>query len=207
MGCAVFSSDDEEVVRGLREDDPDSLERLMAAHRQRLVRYAEGILEGNGNGEDAVQEAFFRLWTHRRSLTVSGSLRAFLYTLTRNAAIDERRRSARRAVAARAAGTPAPPPSPLDAAVVSELAGAAATAVSTLPARRREVFTRARLEGCTHREIAVAMGLSPQTVANQMSAAMASLRQNLACYGVTEQRRVRDCRSRASSGPITYAPT
>jgi RNA polymerase sigma-70 factor (ECF subfamily) len=204
MGCVVLSSDDEEIVRGLRQDDSDSLERLMAAHRQRLVRYAEGILDGNGNGEDAVQEAFFRLWMHRHDLTVSGSLRAFLYTLTRNAAIDERRRSTRRAVAARAAGAPAPPPSPLEAAVASELAGAATTAVSTLPARRREVFTRARLEGCTHREIAVAMGLSPQTVANQMSAAMASLRQTLACYGVTAHGPVRDRAMPGSARSITY---
>jgi RNA polymerase sigma-70 factor (ECF subfamily) len=146
------------------------------------VRYAERILGGEGSGEDVVQEAFFRLWMHRREVTASGSLRALLYTLTRNAAIDERRRSTRRA-AVLVAAAPASAPSPLDAAVTSELAAAAATAVSALPARRREVFTLAHLKGLTHREIAASMGVSPQTVANQMSAALRSLRQTLAVYG------------------------
>lgn len=155
----------------------------MAAHRPGLVRYAEGILGENGNGEDVVQETFFRLWIRRREVTASGSLRAFLYTLTRNAAIDERRRCTRRAAVAQAAGTPPSPLTPLEAAARSELAHAAATAVSALPARRRDVFLLGRLKGLTYREIAAAMGVSPQTVANQMSAALRSLRQALAAYG------------------------
>lgn len=183
MGCAVRSAD-EAIVWGLHADDPESLERLMAVHRQDLVRYAEGILGGDGSGEDVVQETFFRLWLNRHELRPGGSLRAYLYTLTKHAAIDERRRNARRATAVNSAASPPTAPSPLDAAAASDLAHATNTAVSALPARRREAFVLARLGGLTHREIAASMGVSPQTVANQISAAMASLREDLERFEV-----------------------
>lgn len=179
---------DAALIRGLRTDDPTSLERLMVMYRQCLVHYAEGILGGCGTGEDVVQETFFRLWRHRRGLKLSGSLRALLYTLTRNAAVDERRRSARRAATATVARAPESSPSPLDAAAAAELAHAAESAVASLPARRREAFMLARLEGLTHREVAAAMGVSPQTVANQISAAMATLRSDLGRFGVPHGR-------------------
>ena len=180
MGCAT-SSLETPIVQALHAGDPDGLERLVAAHWHPLVRYADGILGGDGSAEDAVQEAFIRLWSHRRAVYPGGSLRAFLYTLTRNAAIDERRRGARRA-AAHAAGESESAPCPLEAAATSELARAAADALSALPARRRQVFILARLKGHSYREIAASMGVSEQTVANQLSAALRTLRRKLAVF-------------------------
>jgi RNA polymerase sigma-70 factor, ECF subfamily len=52
-------------------------------------------------------------------------------------------------------------------------------AVSHLPPRRQEIFVLARAHGLSHQEIAEVMKISPQTVANQMSAALADLRQAL----------------------------
>ena len=191
MNCLALYSD-EEIVRGLQAGDAATLDRLVAEYRRRLVRYADRILAGDGSAEDVVQETFFRLWARRRELKVAGSLRALLYTLTKNAAIDERRRGARRAMKAAVAGDPAAPASPLEAAAASELAVAAAAAVARLPARRREIFLQVRMHGLTYQAVADSMGVAPQTVANQMSAAMASLREELARFGVTGSRRVRD---------------
>jgi RNA polymerase sigma-70 factor (family 1) len=190
VSCLALYSD-EEVVRGLRDGDSATLDRLVAEYWRRLVRYADGILVGDGSAEDVVQETFFRLWTRREELKPEGSLRALLYTLTKNAAIDERRRGARRAVKAAAAGDPAAPTNPLEHAAANELAAAAAAAVARLPARRREIFMQVRVHGLSYQEVAQSMGVAPQTVANQMSAAMASLRADLARFGVSTSRRVR----------------
>jgi DNA-binding CsgD family transcriptional regulator len=59
------------------------------------------------------------------------------------------------------------------------LQAAAADAIAALPPRRREVFRLARLDGLSYREIAEVMGLSPQTVANQMSRALTELHEAL----------------------------
>jgi len=52
-------------------------------------------------------------------------------------------------------------------------------AIAQLPARRREIFLLVRVHGLPYREVAELLEISPQTVANQMSAALAQLRQLL----------------------------
>jgi RNA polymerase sigma-70 factor (ECF subfamily) len=163
----------------LRSNDEGALELLVAVYWHRLVRFVEGFLDQEGSGEDVVQEAFIRLWMRRAEMRFEGSLRAFLYTMARNAAIDERRRSGRRTRLASRADPPAASPSPLARTEASELRAAAEAAVTALPPRRREVFRLARMEGLSYREIADVMGLSPQTVANQMSRALTELHQAL----------------------------
>jgi RNA polymerase sigma-70 factor (ECF subfamily) len=194
---------DQEIVRGLHADDPATIERLVAEYWRGLVRYADGILAGEVGAEDVVQETFFRLWAHRRELKPAGSVRALLFTLTRNAAIDERRRSARRA--AMAVGVPhlRAPASPLENAAASELASAIAAAVSRLPSRRREIFVLVRVHGLTYHEVAESLGLAVQTVANQMRAALASLREDLAHHGVSTSRPAAD---RRSTGVLSFRP-
>jgi len=148
----------------------------MEAYRPRLVRYAEGLLGGVGCGEDVVQEVFLRLWRRRHELNVSGLTLNLLYTATRNAAIDEGRRRTRYTAAASRANAPSPGPSPLDLVMADELRVAAVKAVDGLPPRRRQIFRLRCLHGLAHREIAAAMDISTQTVANQMTQALRSLR-------------------------------
>jgi RNA polymerase sigma-70 factor (ECF subfamily) len=212
MSCLALYSD-EDLIRGLQASDTTTLDRLVGEYWRRLVRYADGILAGDGSAEDVVQETFCRLWTRRHELKLAGSLRALLYTLTKNAAIDERRRGIRHATKVAAAGDPVMPPSPLEHAAASELATAVDEAIARLPARRREIFLLVRMQGFTYQEVAEWLGLSPQTVANQMSAAMASLREDLARFGVTAARRPCETRRPAHILPfrtrrpvVAYAP-
>jgi RNA polymerase sigma-70 factor (ECF subfamily) len=182
----VSPCSDDEIVRALHADDPTAMDRLVTEYWRRLVRYADGILAGEAGAEDVVQESFLRVWTRRRQLRVGGSLRALLFTLTRNGAIDARRKSARWAARAGSVPAPATPPSPLEAAAASELAAAATAAVSHLPARRRQIFVLVRLRGLSYQETAASLGVARQTVANQMGAALTSLREALAGHAVVD---------------------
>ncbi len=173
---------DSELIQGIRSGDPRVLARLQTAYWGRLVQFADRILDGGSDPQDVVQEAFIRLWTHRERWSPEGSVRSLLYTVTRNAALDERRRGARRAKATLSVDPPAGRDGPADDAVADELLRAAADAVSRLPPKRQEVFRLAREEGLTYAEIARVLEVSPQTVANQMSLALGDLRRALAAY-------------------------
>jgi len=173
---------DSELLEGIRAGDPATLSRLQTAYWAPLVRFAGGMVEGRADPQDVVQEAFIRLWTHRERWDARGSVRSLLYTMTRNAALDELRRHGRQE---RAAGRMEPrdasrPPS--DDAAAEELRCAATAALAALPPKRREVFRLAREEGLTYPEIAQVLGLAPQTVANHMSLALADLRQSLRAF-------------------------
>lgn len=171
---------DGELIEGIRSGDSSTLERVMEAYWSVLVQYAGRILDGGSDPQDVVQEAFIRLWSRRERWSTEGSVRSLLYTVTRNAALDERRRQARGEKAAMAADPPNAPSLPSADAAAVQLRQAAADAVSGLPPKRQEVFRLAREQGLSYAEIATVMGVSPQTVANQMSLALSDLRKALA---------------------------
>ncbi|MFW6078002.1 MAG: sigma-70 family RNA polymerase sigma factor [Gemmatimonadota bacterium] len=170
---------DTELLRRLRSDDAAALDELLQAYWTPLVTYAAGLTARVAAAEDVVQEAYVRLWSRRRTWR-PGSARALLYRMVRNLALNERRRARtheRLAPPARRAG-----PSPSEVMEGREVAGAVREAIDALPSRRREVFLLSREQGLSHREIAEALNLSPQTVANQISAALGDLRAALAPY-------------------------
>jgi RNA polymerase sigma-70 factor (ECF subfamily) len=147
-----------------------------------LVAFAHRTLSGSGDAEGIVQEAFVKVWARRATLKESGSLRAFLYTIVRNLCLDDLRRQDRRGRAHREGTPPAPPRTPYEDVHGAELHRVAAAAVASLPAKRQEVFRLVREEGLSYKEVAEALDLSPQTVANHMSLALADLRTTLRPY-------------------------
>lgn len=175
-------TDDAALVRGLKAGDSRILGKLMSTHWVALVAFAHRFLGGTAEAEDVVQTAFVRLWARRSALAESGSIRSLLYTIVRNACLDEIRKDRRRKRTH--SGTPSPPPprTPYEDVQGAELQRLAQGAVARLPERRREVFRLVREEGLSYQEVAEVLGLSPQTVANHMSLAMADLRTVLRPY-------------------------
>ena len=168
-----------ELVAALRRGDPGSMSWVLNAYRGPLLAFATKLLDGKGEAEDVVQEAFARFWTNRETLREDGSIRALLYCTVRTLAMDEHRRWGRRN-RCRARSTCFPSiRSPLDEVLEQELREIAEQAIHDLPPRRRAVFQMIREEGLSHRETAQSLGISTQTVSNTMSSAMADIRATL----------------------------
>ena len=166
----------------LRADDAAALDELLATTWEPLVRFLARFVDGTDAAEDIAQRAFVRLWEERATLSVEGSVRAFVYRTARNLALNERRdrRTHLRLLAGNeGVGLAAFPQSPLELLAASELQGAVTAAIDALPPRRREIFILARYHDMSYAEIAGVMEISAQTVANQMSAALATLRWTL----------------------------
>ncbi|KMS66057.1 RNA polymerase [Streptomyces regensis] len=67
----------------------DLLGTIMREHRDGLVSYAEKMLGDHGLAEDIVQEAIIRAWRNiDRLLGMEGSVRGWLFTVTRHLVID-----------------------------------------------------------------------------------------------------------------------
>src|SRR5689334_10014053 len=85
------------------------IRRLYEEHGGALLAYATRLMGDRPLGEDVVQETLIRAWRNPEALTNDkGSVRGYLFTITRNIAIDRHRaRQARPAeVAESPAGTP-----------------------------------------------------------------------------------------------------
>jgi RNA polymerase sigma-70 factor (ECF subfamily) len=164
----------------VNKGDRAAFHELVHASWGPLVRYCRRIASSDDAAQDAAQEALVRLWEHRESWS-GGSARAVLFRIARNVALDERRRAVVRSRAAATPGlAPGGPPTPEDELGASGLRDRVVAALDSLPERRREVFELVRRQGLSYREVSGVMGISMQTVANQMSLAMRDLRVLLA---------------------------
>ena len=175
------ADDDAALVERLRCGDERALDALLVRFWRPLVAYAERIADTRDAAEDIAQRTFCRVWERRAEWRPTGSLRGLLYRVAHNLAVSERRASQAHARAAqvhvdRAAGVR----TPLDAIVESQLRARLEGAIQTLPARRREVFVLRCVHDLSYKEIAEVMGTSTQTVANQLSRALTTLRVALA---------------------------
>ena len=171
------------LMRRVGLGDDAALAGLMRTHWASLVRYATHLLADRDAASDAAQQAFARLWETRAAWKPSGTVRAYLYRLVRNSAIDElRRRSVRSFWAHRDELRPPSPPTPFDDASQNETHGALEQALRSLPRKRREVLILAHLEGLSYREIAEMLDISAETVKKHISLALADLRKTLAVH-------------------------
>ncbi|MEZ4425817.1 MAG: sigma-70 family RNA polymerase sigma factor [Gemmatimonadota bacterium] len=164
----------------LRAGDPDAFRALVDDTWPGLVRHLEGVSGSADAAQDAAQEALVRFWEHRERWQ-GDSPRALLYRIARNVALDGARRSATRARLSPTAplASPAPPVQPDEALAWTRLQRRVRAAISALPERRRAVFELVRDAGLTHAEVAEALELAPQTVANHLSLALRDLRSAL----------------------------
>jgi len=169
--------DRELMMRIHSGDDHRALDELMNRHRLSLVRYSLRLLGEVEGAEDTVQEAFIRLWERRKEWVPAGSPRSFLYRMVRNLALQEiEKRGVRKRWIDRNGGGEIDLESPSRVFDTKALRGDVEKAIQSLPARRREILVLSRFHRMTYREIADLLGISPQTVANHMSAAFRDLR-------------------------------
>ncbi len=171
---------DQVLAIRIRAGDELALDQALGRHWGPLFRYARRMVEDTDLAEDLVQETFLRLWERRRKLDPT-ALRAYLYRIVHNLALDElRRRRRHQAWALVAPRDPAPPPrTPVTGGAVPSADEAMAYAIDALPPRRRQAFVLAYLHRMSYREAAQVMGVSPATVKNQVAAALAALRATL----------------------------
>lgn len=174
---------DLEAMRRIQTGHPAALGELMHRNWSPLMRYALTFLSETDAAEDVVQETFVRLWEKRRDWKPVGPLRSYLYRIARNLSLQEqKKRRVRKRWREAQTGQEPLELSPADEAEAGALRSALERAVSALPPRKREVVILTRFHGLTHEETAEVMGISAQTVANQLSMALIELRRILAAY-------------------------
>ncbi len=176
----------DEWSRRLRASDRDACTELFDALHDPLLHYA-ARLTNEETAYDVVQEAFVSLWQMRASIDPDRSLRALLYTLVRNEALNERRTMRRREDRHAEYSPSTHPPSPADRLETQVLRDRFRQWIEDLPERQREAFRLSRFDDLTHEEIADVMGIATRTVTNHVTQALQTLRERLDAYRSTSE--------------------
>ena len=145
---------------------------LQGAYGQ-AYRTACLILRNPVDAEEAVQEAFLRVWRFRSSLPDGDGRRPWVYRVVVNTCLSRRRSDRRKSggdvdVDLHLTAMAAPEPGPEAAAAHRDLAGALIAALGALPEHLRVPVVLRYWAGLTEREIAVAIRRRPGTVKSRL---------------------------------------
>ena len=156
--------------------DESAFETLFHTHNRRLFPFVLSITKNEADTKEVIQDIFLKVWLKRETLPTVENPGAWLHTVAANAAYEHLRKEARYALRLQnvAADTRANETNLSDIHEQfdrREIRDLIREAVDKLPARRRRVFQMARLEGYSRKEIAETLGISENTVRNQLTEA------------------------------------
>jgi RNA polymerase sigma-70 factor (ECF subfamily) len=163
---------DDELITAIARGNHPALLALYDRHGRIAYGLAYRILGDAGAAEEAVQDAYLRVWRRASTFDVSrGGVRSWLLTIVHHCAIDLLRRRAGAPPVIAGLDEIADRRSVPDA--WSEVSGRieserVRTAVESLPGEQRRAIEMAFFDGLTHREIAERDGLPLGTVKGRM---------------------------------------
>ncbi len=181
------------VIKGIEEEiliqrfisgDQTAYELLFRFYYPGLVTFVTQIISDRDEAEEIVQDFFVNVWTGRKNIHQSNSLKSYFFVSVKNRAFNYLKREQIREktfgklkelVEKDFLFQP-------DLFVESELQQQIARAMEKLPDRTREVFMMSRFKGMSNDEIATQLELSKRTVETQISNALKILRNELKEY-------------------------
>ena len=165
---------EQEIRQAAEQGDSRALELLWDAYGGPLFAFLQGFLASRMDAEEVLQDLFVKLARHHGKLAGTRDVRAYVFVMARNEAVDFIRRNARRRVPVDTRDTwlepvepehtPQVPPERIEAAL------------RELPPEQREVVILKCWQDLTFREIAELLELRPGTVASRYRYALEKLR-------------------------------
>ena len=156
--------------------DENVFHQLYNSYYKALVNYAMQMLVTQDSAEDVVQNAFMQLWQQGRQSRGDNHIRAFLYNITRNAAIDRLRHDKivqdyQESYEINANGEE-------ESIFTEEVFRQLFEEIDRLPSRQREIFLLL-MKGQKNREIAENLNIAEETVKKLRFRGMKTLRQRM----------------------------
>jgi RNA polymerase sigma factor (sigma-70 family) len=166
------------LLTSVAAGDPNAVEAFLHRYNSMVYGLARRFCRSAEDAEDATQEIFVEVWKSADRYDASlGSEATFLMTIARRRLIDRARRQGRRPptdLLEDAAIIPAPPVA--DRAELHDEVDRAQAALQQLRPEQRQVLDLALVEGRTHQEIAMAIGIPLGTVKSHARRGLMKLR-------------------------------
>lgn len=182
-GCGDSKNGDEDRLwTALRCGQREALDRLFCLFYTPLVNYGIKLISDEELTKDGIQELFLRLWKHHTSLSTAKSVQAYLMFSLRRILLRQVQNRKKRYERARTYLDEAFSASfsmeevivrtELDREKKQELV----KAINHLNSRQKEALFLRYYHGLNNTEIAEVMGINRQSVRNNLSRALQSLR-------------------------------
>ena len=174
------------VERGEMDEARERFSGLVTAHQRRASRIAYQYLRDAAEADEAVQDAFVKVFSHFKSYREAWPFEVWFTRILINGCLDRRKARSRRdrwfvggevSSANEARASAAGPPSDPEHRLLSrERRARLASAIDRLDGRQRTVFMLCHYGDCTPREVSAITGLNESTVRVHLFRAARKLR-------------------------------
>ncbi len=170
---------DTELVARAGQGDRAAAQALMGRHLPKMLGLAKRMLGDPAEAEDAVQDAFMKLWTHAaRWQPGKAKFETWLYRVTMNKCYDRLRRRPN-AKLEEADDVPDPHPAADKVLENTELAGEIEAALAALPERQRAAILLCHTQERGNIEAAEILGISVEALESLLARGRRALRTRL----------------------------
>ena len=171
------------LIESIKQGDQKSFEFLFKSFYSSLCKYARNIVHNETTAEDMVMDVFVKIWEAPEKLVISTSISGYLYLCIHNHCINFLTRKHRQFEelnpdTIKQLHMLMPPDSsadPLMGINIVELTGRIDQSIEQLPVECRKIFILSRKEELSHKEIALQLGISENTVKVQIYRALIKL--------------------------------
>ncbi|MGV8135697.1 MAG: RNA polymerase sigma factor [Mangrovibacterium sp.] len=169
------------TVRNLKQGDSEAFDDLFKKYSQRLYNFSLRYLKSEEEAEEVVQEVFLYIWEKRGGLNPDQSFNSYIFTIAYN--IIRKyfiKKSRKNAFKDEQLYIFLNEENNLDQLIDYKfLLEKVESIINSLPARRKEIFIKRKYEGLAIKQIADELGISPNTVENQLASAQKQIRSEL----------------------------
>jgi len=171
------------IIKGLKQNDHQMMKWLFDIYYTSLCSYAERYTNNSVVAEEVVSDVMLKIWQNRTSDYYPDTFREYLFTATRNTALNYIKQQQNRFSLleswAEQLRHELIEDTPLDKLLETEIQNRYKNIIESLPEQAKTVFLLSREENLSYEEIAVRMGISVNTVKYHMKIALQKLRTGL----------------------------
>ena len=169
------------ILIKVAERDQSAFRQLYHCYHKRLLHFAWALVKTKEAAEEIVEDVFIKLWNQHSEVTHINNLKIYLYTATKNTALNHLSKKARENLTEPfdnidiALTTTAI--SPEQIMITAEIFKNIQNAVESLPPRCKMIFKLIREDGLRYKEVAEILNISVNTIDAQMAIAVKRIAQ------------------------------
>lgn len=171
MSHSTIEAAIESIKDKIGAGDQDAFRQLFNCYCKKLTLFALSIVKSQDAAREVVDEVFIRIWRNRASTSDIQNLKVYLYTATKNTALNYLSSHAKRSLTDSFDFFSAEimdPESPELKMIHGEMLQLIRQAIEALPPRCKMVFKLVREDGLSYREVGQVLNISSKTVDAQM---------------------------------------
>lgn len=169
-------SDDQQLIVRLREGGIKTLAELHTRYYKTLLFYARTLLPSREDAEDVVNELFLSLLKKKEAMNITKNVKGYLYNAVKYRSITFNNKAKREEEVLKEYGLTITDFLPTTNRIEeAENQQELMEAINTLPARLKTAIILCCLKEMEKKEVALKMGVSPETVTKYISKAIKRL--------------------------------